>query len=71
MGHDRGCSFVVHRSNVVRAAVLSEGATECMSDTAAAARNYRRALRIYEKQLPAGHPYRVAAAKGLAELSRQ
>ena len=27
-------------------------------------------LTIYEKQLPPDHPYRIAAAKGLAEVTR-
>ena len=39
-------------------------------DTAAAARTYLRALRIYEKQLPALHPYRVATVRGLNELRK-
>ena len=39
-------------------------------DLAAAAEDYRRALTIYQKQLPADHPYRVAAARGLEEVLR-
>ena len=39
-------------------------------DKQGAARTYRRALRIYEKQLPPDHPYRVAAARGLAEVTK-
>jgi eukaryotic-like serine/threonine-protein kinase len=34
-------------------------------DLGAAEEDYRRALRLYERQLPADHPYRVAAATGL------
>ena len=37
-------------------------------DLAAAAEDYRRALRIYERQLPPTHPYRLAARDGLASL---
>jgi serine/threonine-protein kinase len=39
-------------------------------DTAAAIRTYQRALRIYEKQLPVSHPYRLAAATGLKQLTK-
>jgi serine/threonine-protein kinase len=45
-------------------------AQQLQGDNAGAARSYRRALAIYEKQLPADHPYRVAAAKGLAEVTK-
>lgn len=37
-------------------------------DLRAAAEDYRRALRLYDRQLPSGHPYRVAAGAGLAAL---
>jgi tetratricopeptide (TPR) repeat protein len=30
---------------------------------------YRRAVRLYEAELPEGHPYRTAAESGLADLS--
>jgi tetratricopeptide (TPR) repeat protein len=45
-------------------------AQQLRGDTNDAARTYRRALRIYEKQLPVDHPYRVAALKGLAEVTK-
>jgi hypothetical protein len=45
-------------------------AQQLEGDNAAAARSYRRSLAIYEKQLPPDHPYRIAAAKGLAEVTR-
>jgi len=37
-------------------------------DRAAAEHDYRRALRIYQQQLPAAHPYRIATEQGLAAL---
>jgi tetratricopeptide (TPR) repeat protein len=40
-------------------------AQQLKGDWKGAATSYRRALAIYEKQLPADHPYRIAAAKGL------
>jgi hypothetical protein len=45
-------------------------AQQLEGDNAAAARSYRRSLAIYEKQLPPDHPYRLAAAKGLAEVTK-
>jgi serine/threonine-protein kinase len=45
-------------------------AQESKGDRIAAARTYQRALRIYEKQLPPDHPYRLAAARGLAEVTK-
>ena len=39
-------------------------------DLRAAAEDYRRALTIYQKQLPADHPYRIAAVRGLQEIER-
>ena len=45
-------------------------AQQLEGDKQGAARSYRRALAIYEKQLPPDHPYRIAAAKGLAEVTR-
>ncbi len=45
-------------------------AEQMKGDKAAAAKTFQRAMRIYEKQLPPDHPYRIAAAKGLAETSK-
>ena len=39
-------------------------------DLAAAAEDYRRAFVIYQQQLPADHPYRIAALRGLEEVLR-
>jgi tetratricopeptide (TPR) repeat protein len=39
-------------------------------DRKAAEEDYRRALRLYERQLPPDHPYRVAASRGLQALSK-
>ena len=39
-------------------------------DLDAAEIDYRRALRMYERQLPLNHPYRIAATTGLAEVLR-
>jgi hypothetical protein len=39
-----------------------------MGDLAAAEQDYQRALTVYEKYLPAGHPYRQAASQGLAAV---
>ena len=46
-------------------------AQQLRGDREAAASSYRRALRIYERQLPPDHPYRVAAANGLAEVTKE
>jgi tetratricopeptide (TPR) repeat protein len=40
-------------------------------DLAAAEQDYRRALAVYERHLPADHPYRVAAAEGLRSVQRR
>ena len=45
-------------------------AQQLKGDNKGAAKSYQRALAIYEKQLPADHPYRVAAVKGLAEVTK-
>ena len=37
-------------------------------DLAAAEQDYQRALAVYERYLPPGHPYRVAASEGLAAV---
>jgi tetratricopeptide (TPR) repeat protein len=37
-------------------------------DLAAAEEDYRRALAVYERQLPVDHPYRIAAAQGLRDV---
>jgi eukaryotic-like serine/threonine-protein kinase len=37
-------------------------------DLAAAEQDYQRALAVYERYLPDGHPYRVAATEGLAAV---
>jgi serine/threonine-protein kinase len=39
-----------------------------MGDLAAAEQDYQRALTVYEKYLPDGHPYRQAASQGLAAV---
>ena len=39
-----------------------------MGDLAAAEHDYQRALTVYEKYLPDGHPYRRAATQGLAAV---
>ena len=39
-------------------------------DSAQAVHDYNRALRIYQQQLPATHPYRTETRKGLDELTR-
>jgi serine/threonine-protein kinase len=39
-------------------------------DRVAAEHDYRRALRIYERQLPPTHPYLIAARQGLESLAR-
>jgi serine/threonine-protein kinase len=41
------------------------GAALLMGDRALAERMFRRALTLYEKQLPVGHLYRIQAAEGL------
>ncbi|HEV8600514.1 MAG TPA: serine/threonine-protein kinase [Gemmatimonadales bacterium] len=40
-------------------------------DFRAAEEDYRRALRVYERQLPASHPYRIAASTGLEAVLRE
>jgi tetratricopeptide (TPR) repeat protein len=40
-------------------------------DLAEAEADYRRALGLYRRQLPVGHPYRAAAATGLGEVLRE
>ena len=39
-----------------------------MGDLAAAEQDYQRAVAVYERYLPPGHPYRVAASEGLAAV---
>ncbi len=39
-----------------------------MGDLAAAEHDYERAEAVYERYLPAGHPYRIAATEGLAAV---
>jgi eukaryotic-like serine/threonine-protein kinase len=39
-----------------------------MGDLAAAEQDYQRALTVYQKYLPASHPYREAASQGLAAV---
>jgi len=43
-------------------------AEQLREDSHAAEQDYRRAVAIYERQLPSNHPYRIAASQGLAAV---
>jgi hypothetical protein len=43
-------------------------AEELRGDIAASIQDYRRALAIYERQLPPNHPYLIATREGLKRL---